>query len=447
MSFNKTFTLASVSSKAVEGVSGTVQVGVVYTSSFGPLGSVQFADGTTFSSLVFGAQQADGSQTVSVVHRFVEEGPVGFSWRVSQGGVTSLSITGTGTTNVSDAPLSMVGSGPFTVNEGSGTGLQTLATFVDSDPDGTVSDYAATIDWGDGTSSVGAIGGIPGALTVSGSHTYANNKAANAPYVVTVTVNDVGGATAAASVQVTVLDVAPTVKFATMPISIVEGTSSSTVYTFVYSISDPGSYDSETPTTSCGSSGTKVAGSDVFTNTGGSFKCTFSSAFLADGPATTQVSVRATDSDGLSGPVASQAVTVANANPVVVTAVVLSSSLRTGRPVSVLAAFTDSGIRDTHTCAIDWRDGTVTVGTVAETGGSGTCLGTHTYSTPGTYAIVVKITDKDGGVGITTVSVSVTGLRTLVAVSPDTFGVRVTRPYGPKPKRHPLRRRRHRLYH
>ena len=66
-------------------------------------------------------------------------------------------------------------------------------------------------------------------------------------------------------------------------------------------------------TTNCGANGSKVAASDTNTDTNGSFKCTF-----ADGPATSIVSASATDSDGATGNLATQTVSVANVAPTVV---------------------------------------------------------------------------------------------------------------------------------
>lgn len=61
--------------------------------------------------------------------------------------------------------------------------------------------------------------------------------------------------------------------------------------------------------TSCGTAGAKVAGSDANTATGGSFSCVF-----ADGPDSSTVSASVTDSNGLSDE-STQSVTVANVAP------------------------------------------------------------------------------------------------------------------------------------
>ena len=44
--------------------------------------------------------------------------------------------------------------------------------------------------------------------------------------------------------------------------------------------------------------------------------------------------------------------------------------------------FHRAGTPDTHTATIDWGDGTVEPGTVAESGGAGTVAGSHVYPDP-----------------------------------------------------------------
>lgn len=64
-----------------------------------------------------------------------------------------------------------------------------------------------------------------------------------------------------------------------------------------------------------------------------------------------------------------------------------------GATVAVAASFTDAGGNDTHTCSIDWGDGTVEAGTLA----GGDCTGSHAYATDGGYAVTVTVSDDDGG--------------------------------------------------
>ena len=71
---------------------------------------------------------------------------------------------------------------------------------------------------------------------------------------------------------------------------------------------------------------------------------------------------------------------------------------------SVSASFTDA-VGQAHTCSINWGDGSSgpdDVGTVNETGGSGTCTGSHSYapsSSAVVYTVTVTLIDNCGAAG------------------------------------------------
>ncbi|GAB3447163.1 choice-of-anchor P family protein [Actinophytocola sediminis] len=68
-----------------------------------------------------------------------------------------------------------------------------------------------------------------------------------------------------------------------------------------------------------------------------------------------------------------------------------------GTPVSVTAPFTDIATNDTHTCTVDFDDGTpVVAGTVTQGAGAGSCAAAHTYTGVGAHLALVTITDDDG---------------------------------------------------
>jgi hypothetical protein len=73
-----------------------------------------------------------------------------------------------------------------------------VATFTNADPLGSAASYTATITWGDGSTSTGAITGI-GTLTVSGPHTYADAGS----YAVSVRISHNLGNTTTATVYPT----------------------------------------------------------------------------------------------------------------------------------------------------------------------------------------------------------------------------------------------------
>ncbi|HEY8982184.1 MAG TPA: family 43 glycosylhydrolase [Streptomyces sp.] len=82
-------------------------------------------------------------------------------------------------------------------------------------------------------------------------------------------------------------------------------------------------------------------------------------------------------------------VKVANAAPVI-TKASGPAPVAIGQPASVTAVFTDAGARDTHTCTIDWADGSKPyTGRV--------CKAEHRYTSAGVRRPVVTVKDDDGG--------------------------------------------------
>jgi Domain of unknown function (DUF4214)/Abnormal spindle-like microcephaly-assoc'd, ASPM-SPD-2-Hydin len=76
-----------------------------------------------------------------------------------------------------------------------------VASFVDGDPNVTVSQFTATIDWGDGSQpSAGTVRHVKSGFTVLGSHTYTTHRS----WTVTVRIAHDGGSTATATATVVV---------------------------------------------------------------------------------------------------------------------------------------------------------------------------------------------------------------------------------------------------
>jgi Ca2+-binding RTX toxin-like protein len=103
----------------------------------------------------------------------------------------------------------------------------TVATFEDADPNAAASDFAATIHWGDGSTSTGTIIAQNGGFAVDGTHAYAEEG----NYQIGVTILDIGGSSASTISTASVADAPLTVIAAT--ISGTEGTAiNATVATF-----------------------------------------------------------------------------------------------------------------------------------------------------------------------------------------------------------------------
>ena len=121
---------------------------------------------------------------------------------------------------------------------------------------------------------------------------------------------------------------------------------------------------------------------------------TFSASGL-DGPSSPTVSVRVTDSGGLST-TAQATVNVANVAPVVSAINAPADPAQMGATINVSASFADAGAADTHTAVWSWGDGTTSPAVVSEANGSGSVSGSRTYTAAGLYTVGLTVTDKDG---------------------------------------------------
>jgi predicted outer membrane repeat protein len=130
-----------------------------------------------------------GPFTVSGTHMYAEQGTYAVTVVITDNH-PSNTATAHSTARVSDARLSST-CATMPVSAQIYTGP--TAIFTDQSSTGTLSDFSATISWGDSSSSAGTISGGPGnaPYTVSGTHTYA----ATGTFLITTTIADVGGST------------------------------------------------------------------------------------------------------------------------------------------------------------------------------------------------------------------------------------------------------------
>jgi PKD repeat protein len=157
--------------------------------------TIDWGDGSTSAGTVSGS---GGKFTVSGTHAYAEEGTYTVKVSIKDDGGSTAAATDTA--KVSDAPLTATASAIHPVEGASRS--RTVATFTDADPGGKVSDYTATINWGDGKTTAGVVKASGKAFTVSGPHTYAEEGS----YKVTVTIKDVGGSMASATRTAKVAD-------------------------------------------------------------------------------------------------------------------------------------------------------------------------------------------------------------------------------------------------
>ena len=361
--------------------------------------SVDWGDGSTDTTF---NQAAPGS--LGTASHTYADGPATRTVTVTVTDADNASDAETFSVSVTNvAPTVAFTAGPVTVNEGA---TEYLYSYSISDP-GT-----------DTVSSVAVSCGTGGQLVAgsdSNSDTAGSFKCTfpDGPASPTVTVQATDSDNAAgntASRPVTVTNVAPTVTLTGLD-EVVEGST----HTYSFTVSDPGmdtfTLNAGYPT--CGLNGTLVAGSLNVTAAGGSFQCTF-----PDGPASTSVVVKVTDSDGASDTDSEDVLVVAIANVAPTVTAPANQTADEGENKSFnLGSFTDPGPDGPWAVSVDWGDGsTDTTFNQAAPGSLGTA--SHTYADgPATRTVTVTVTDADNASDAETFSVSVTNVAPTVAFS------------------------------
>ena len=282
---------------------------------------------------------------------------------------------------------------PTVTPEPSAEGSAATASATFSDP-GSVDTFTCTVDYGDGSGT--QPGTVNGSSCSGAVHVYADNGT----YPVVVAVTDKDGGTGSKSVNHLVDNVAPAITELSLDATAIpeDGT-----VALAGKFSDPGASDNYEVTIEWGD-----GGKDSVMLTSGARTFAASHHYLDDNPTGTladKYTIGVTLDDNAGGSVSDTTVITINNLPPVVNAGPDQVAYEDVAVNLAQAAFADAGTPDTHTATIDWGDGTVEPGTVAESGGAGTVAGSHTYPDPGTYTVTIVVTDDDGDAGTDTLIV------------------------------------------
>jgi len=150
--------------------------------------AINWGDGTTTAGTIVGS---NGSFTVDGAHTYADEGN-------DQASVT-VTHTSDQAQSIFSGPVA-VAENDFLTSQGGGATLHSgqvsvAANFSDTDKVTTAGDLIGTINWGDGTTTTGAVSGGNGSFTVNGSHAYASAN----EFLATVTLADDAPGTATSS--------------------------------------------------------------------------------------------------------------------------------------------------------------------------------------------------------------------------------------------------------
>ena len=320
----------------------------------------------------------------SPTHAYTDNGSYTVTLTVTDiHGATSAPATTTASIANAAPVVSAAGSQPATA----GSPFNFSTTFSDAGVSDAPWSYA--IDWGDGSpQTTGSTSNQ--ASPIAAAHTYAGPGTDT----LRVTVTDKDGAVGSGKVTITVTATnRPPTAAVGGPYS---GAEASAVSFNSTGSSDPDG-DALTYAWTFGDGATASAANPTH-------------AYADNGTYTVTLTV--TDTHGASSAPATTTATIANAAPSVNTGTGPTPSA--GIPFTFSIAFSDPGVNDAPwSYAIDWGDGSpLTTGSTSSQASAMTAP--HTYRSAGTDAILVTVTDKDGGAGSRTFTVTVTSPVTLV---------------------------------
>jgi hypothetical protein len=344
--------------------------------------TIDWGDGTTTAGTI--ASNGAGGFKVTGTHTYAEEGSYALNVSVSDAGGSSTTIASTAA--VADASLTP---SPVTVHPMEGTSFSgTVGNFRDGNSNPDLADFSASINWGDGTTTTGAIASNgAGGFKVTGTHTYAEEGS----FAITISVTDAGGSSTVVNSTAAVADAPLT----PLPVTVnpKEGVSFSTVVgNFKDGNSNPDLADFSASID--WGDGTTTAGT-IAANGAGGFKVTGTHTYAEEG--TFAIAISVADAGGSSTVVNSSA-GVADA-PLTASPVTVNS--KEGASFSgVVGNFRDGNSNPDladFSASIDWGDGTTTTGAIAANGAGGfKVTGTHTYAEEGTFAIAISVQDAGG---------------------------------------------------
>src|SRR5207253_725124 len=256
-------------------------------------------------------------------------------------------------------------------------------SFSDADPNGTSTDYSATIKWGDGQTSAGTVtANGSGGFDVSGTNTYAEEGS----NPITVSIAD-HAASATANSTANVADAALAASAKT--VTPTEGNSFSGVVAS-FSDADPNGTSTDYSATIKWGDGQTSAGT-VTANGSGGFDVSGTNTYAEEGNA----SITVTKIGSAAWRAGNSTANVADA--------ALAASAKTVTPTEgnsfsgVVDSFSDADHNGTiidYSATIKWGDGQTSVGTIVANGSGGFDVsGTNTYAEEGNASITVTITD------------------------------------------------------
>jgi hypothetical protein len=292
--------------------------------------------------------------------------------------------------NVADPAVAAGGGATVTATAGVAFTGQSVATFTDPGGPEPVADYSATIDWGDGSSSAGNI--LPadanGTFTVQGSHSY--NSAGNDAIAVTIQHDTAPNVTVTSTANVAAV-VQPSLTVAAQSVSGTEGASLANTEVATFTLAGASATASDFSATIDWGDGLSTLATVAADPVAG-FDVTGSHAYAEEGNYTFTVVVQGAGASGSATAVASIT------DPAVVPqgSFTVTGTASTSFSAQTVATFTDPGGAEPladYSAEINWGDSSSSAGNIlpADSNGTFTVQGSHSYASSGTQPIVVTL--------------------------------------------------------
>lgn len=286
---------------------------------------INWGDGTgTDTNATISYDGASGVFSVVGTHTYGEDGNYTITVSLTHAGASQAPVTVTSAAVVVNQPVTLAPES-FTTAGGEAFSGE-VATFTEPGSSPQASDFAATIDWGDGTT------GLASSIVVDSSNPHlfhvfaAKTYSETGTYTVRTTVTNKGLLPVSGTATATVANVAPTVVAANVPSVVFAGTSA----TFVFSATDPSNADTQAGFTYLIDWGDGSTPTTVAATAGNGSGVTLTKTYAAAGSVT--VRVTATDKEGLASAPFTQQLAI---SPVpTVSSVVVNGSPATGGGVT-----------------------------------------------------------------------------------------------------------------
>ncbi|HEX8201934.1 MAG TPA: Ig-like domain-containing protein, partial [Isosphaeraceae bacterium] len=393
---------------------------------------IEWGDGTTSASsspnpdvIIQGLGQ--GVYDVLADHTYAEGGSYVYRVFVTEPGGNVA--TASGTALVGSYPLMAISVPPRSLVEDVSFLGELVARFTDADPSPPAgTSYAATIDWGDGTSSPGTVRqALGGSFEVFGTHDFTFRAQ---PYDVRVTVREPGGNLATSAVSVSVADAPLTLTG--VAIAAVEGVPFEGPVATLIDANARDRADQFTASIDWGD-GTPPSAGTVQAVRPGEFRIIGRHAYASASLAPRSVTVVVAGVEPGSNSARTTAAATVTDSPLTARGVTVNG--RAGTFSGTVANFTDAnplGRADQFSATIDWGDGVVTPGDVSATNPDGSgpfrVTGTHTYRA-GTYTVLVTVRSAGGSSSVARATAAIAAVP--VTAQGRSFPATATLPTGP----------------